>query len=171
MPVPVIVDAVRTPYGKRGGALSGVHAVELLGGIQTRLLERTGVDPASVTEVIGGCVTQAGEQSNNVTRFAWLHAGWTEWKNIFSFEVMLERAKLEVEGLGGSYGQERLTLHEMQPEMGPPPATTWAYPPADVSWRAEMADVLAAIDGAPAVGALIDDAIANLSLIEKAYGA
>ncbi|MDN4172190.1 steroid 3-ketoacyl-CoA thiolase [Nocardioides sp. SOB77] len=78
MPVPVIVDAARTPYGRRGGALSGVHAVELLGGIQTAVLERTGVDPALVTEVIGGCVTQAGEQSNNVARFAWLHAGLPE---------------------------------------------------------------------------------------------
>ena len=78
MPVPVIVDAVRTPYGRRGGALSGVHAVVLLGGIQTAVLDRTGVDAGLVTEVIGGCVTQAGEQSNNVARFAWLHAGLPE---------------------------------------------------------------------------------------------
>ena len=67
--------------------------------------------------------------------FAWLHASWTEWKNLFSFEVMLERAKIEVNGLGGSYGPERLTLYEMQPEMGPPPATTWEFPPTDLSWQ------------------------------------
>jgi predicted dehydrogenase len=101
--------------------------------------------------------------------FAWLHASWTEWKNVFSFEVMLERAKVEVNGLGGSYGPERLTLHEMQPAMGPPPATTWEYPPTDVSWRDEMADVLSAMKGAPSVGASIDDAIATLALIEEAH--
>ena len=52
--------------------------------------------------------------------FAWLHASWTEWKNLFSLEIMLERAKIEIAGLGGSYGPETLTLFEMLPEMGPP---------------------------------------------------
>jgi predicted dehydrogenase len=101
--------------------------------------------------------------------FAWLHASWTEWKNIFSFEVMLERAKIEVTGLGGSYGPERVTVHEMQPSMGPPPSTAWEFPPADISWRDELVDVLAAIHGGDAVGASIDDAIATLSIIEEAY--
>lgn len=101
--------------------------------------------------------------------FAWLHASWTEWKNIFSFEVMLERAKIEVTGLGGSYGPERVTLFEMQPSMGPPPSTTWEYPPTDVSWHDELLDVVAAIDGGTTTGASIDDAIATLSLIEEAY--
>ncbi|MDT0203847.1 steroid 3-ketoacyl-CoA thiolase [Nocardioides sp. AE5] len=78
MAAPVIIDAARTPYGKRGGALAGIHAVELLAGAQQAMVARTGVDPAEVTEIIGGCVTQAGEQSNNVTRFAWLHAGLPE---------------------------------------------------------------------------------------------
>jgi acetyl-CoA C-acetyltransferase len=71
----VIVEAVRTPIGRRGGALSGLHAAEILGAAQTALLERAGVEPAAVEQVAGGCVTQAGEQSNNVTRTAWLHAG------------------------------------------------------------------------------------------------
>jgi acetyl-CoA C-acetyltransferase len=69
------VDAVRTPIGKRGGWLSGLHAAELLGAAQRALVERAGIDPAAVEQVLGGCVTQAGEQSNNVTRTAWLHAG------------------------------------------------------------------------------------------------
>ncbi|QIK76145.1 steroid 3-ketoacyl-CoA thiolase [Nocardioides piscis] len=75
MPEAVIVEAVRTPVGRRNGALAGLHPTELLGLAQAELLERAGLDPASVGQVIGGCVTQAGEQSNNVTRNAWLHAG------------------------------------------------------------------------------------------------
>ena len=71
----VIVEAVRTPIGRRGGALSGLHAAEILGAAQTALLDRAGVDAAAVEQVAGGCVTQAGEQSNNITRTAWLHAG------------------------------------------------------------------------------------------------
>ena len=71
----VIVEAVRTPIGKRGGALAALHAAEILGSAQTALLERAGIEPASVEQVAGGCVTQAGEQSSNVTRTAWLHAG------------------------------------------------------------------------------------------------
>jgi len=71
----VIIEAARTPIGKRGGALAGLHPAELLGGIQVALLDRAGLAPAAVEQVAGGCVTQAGEQSNNVTRTAWLHAG------------------------------------------------------------------------------------------------
>jgi acetyl-CoA C-acetyltransferase len=71
----VIVEAVRTPIGKRRGVLAGLHAAEILGLAQRGLLDRAGLDPADVEQVIGGCVTQAGEQSNNVTRTAWLHAG------------------------------------------------------------------------------------------------
>jgi acetyl-CoA C-acetyltransferase len=71
----VIVEAVRTPVGKRGGVLSGVHAAEILGRTQTALIDRAGIAPAEVEQVAGGCVTQAGEQSNNITRTAWLHAG------------------------------------------------------------------------------------------------
>ena len=72
---PVIVEAVRTPIGKRRGALSGLHPVEILGRAQTALVERAGIDPGAVEQIAGGCVTQAGEQAGNVTRAAWLHAG------------------------------------------------------------------------------------------------
>ncbi len=71
----VIVEAARTPIGKRNGSLSGLHAAEILGAAQTGLIERAGLDPALVEQIAGGCVTQAGEQSSNVTRTAWLHAG------------------------------------------------------------------------------------------------
>lgn len=75
MPEAVIVEAVRTPVGRRNGALAGLHPAELLGLAQAGLVGRAGIDPAIVGQVIGGCVTQVGEQSNNVTRNAWLHAG------------------------------------------------------------------------------------------------
>ncbi len=71
----VIVDAVRTPIGRRNGALATVHAGDLLGQVQSALFERTGVDPTEVGQVVGGCVSQIGEQSFNITRTAWLAAG------------------------------------------------------------------------------------------------
>jgi predicted dehydrogenase len=102
--------------------------------------------------------------------FAWLHASWTEWKNLFSFEVMLERAKIEVAGLGGSYGIETLTLFEMLPEMGPPRETRRSWEGADDSWRRELSDVLSAVTGGPAIGASIADAAAALQIVDAAYG-
>ncbi|HEY2272625.1 MAG TPA: steroid 3-ketoacyl-CoA thiolase [Jatrophihabitantaceae bacterium] len=75
MGIPVLVEAVRTPIGKRAGVLAGLHATEILGAVQRAVVERAGIDPALVEQVAGGCVTQAGEQSNNVTRTAWLGAG------------------------------------------------------------------------------------------------
>ena len=75
MGTPVIVDAVRTPLGRRRGWLAGVHPAVLLGFAQAQVLARTGVDSELVDQVVGGCVTQAGEQSNDMVRRAWLHAG------------------------------------------------------------------------------------------------
>jgi acetyl-CoA C-acetyltransferase len=69
------VDAVRTPIGKRNGVLSGLHPVELLGAAQRGLVERSGVGAERVEQVVGGCVTQFGEQGLNITRSAWLHSG------------------------------------------------------------------------------------------------
>lgn len=72
----VIVEAARTPIGRRYGALSGVHPAILLGAAQRAVLDRAGIGPAEIGQLVGGAVTQAGEQSNNVTRNAWLHAGF-----------------------------------------------------------------------------------------------
>jgi acetyl-CoA C-acetyltransferase len=74
----VIVSAVRTPLGRRGKGLSQIHPATLLGTVQRAALEAAGVDPASVGQVIGGCVAQVGEQSFNVTRTAWLAEGLPE---------------------------------------------------------------------------------------------
>jgi acetyl-CoA C-acetyltransferase len=72
---PVIVEAARSAIGKRNGLLSGLHPAELLGAVQVETVKRSGIDPAEVGLVVGGCVTQAGEQASNVARNAWLSAG------------------------------------------------------------------------------------------------
>ncbi|MEZ0340683.1 steroid 3-ketoacyl-CoA thiolase [Mycobacterium sp. pV006] len=75
---PVIVEATRSPIGKRNGWLSGLHATELLGAVQKALVDKAGIDANEIEQVIGGCVTQYGEQSNNITRVSWLVAGLPE---------------------------------------------------------------------------------------------
>jgi acetyl-CoA C-acetyltransferase len=78
MEQPVVLSAVRTPIGRRGGALSGVHPAVLLGQVQRAALDAAGVDPGAVGQVVGGCVTQVGEQAYNIARTAWLAAGLPE---------------------------------------------------------------------------------------------
>src|SRR3990170_2730453 len=75
MPQPVIIEAVRTPIGKRNGWLAGLHPAQLLAVAQVEVVKRAGIDPAAVEQIVGGCVTQAGEQGLNVARNAWLGAG------------------------------------------------------------------------------------------------
>src|SRR5438132_4102106 len=75
MPDVVIVEAVRSPIGRRGGGLSTMHPAELLGTVQRACVERAGIDSGVVDQVVGGCVTMAGEQSFNIARTAWLAAG------------------------------------------------------------------------------------------------
>jgi acetyl-CoA C-acetyltransferase len=71
----VIVDALRTPIGRRNGGLSTLHPAEVLSRVQKALVDRVGIDPTEIGQVVGGCVSQVGEQSFNVTRTAWLAAG------------------------------------------------------------------------------------------------
>ena len=71
----VIVDAVRTPIGKRGGGLSTLHPAQVLATVQQAIIDRTGIDPREIGQVVGGCVSQVGEQAFNITRTAWLSAG------------------------------------------------------------------------------------------------
>jgi predicted dehydrogenase len=100
---------------------------------------------------------------------AFLHASCTEWKNTFSFELYGKQGKLEISGLGGSYGVERLAWYQMQPEMGPPPTTIFEYPMADDSWEAEWqafeTDILTGREPRPGVA----DAQAALRVIEELY--
>src|SRR5687767_4971933 len=71
----VVVEAVRTPFGRRNGGLSTMHSLDLLGTVQRAVFDRSGIDPIEVGQVVGGCVGQVGMQSMNVTRGAWLTAG------------------------------------------------------------------------------------------------
>jgi acetyl-CoA acyltransferase len=78
MPEAVIVEAVRTPIGKRNGSLAGVHPVDLSAHVLNALVDRAGVDPETIDDVVWGCVSQVGEQSSNIGRYAVLAAGWPE---------------------------------------------------------------------------------------------
>jgi predicted dehydrogenase len=73
---------------------------------------------------------------------AWLQVSCTEWKNLFSFEIYFKRAKLHIEGLGGSYGLERLYYYKMLPEMGPPETVIYEFPRGDTSWALELDEFL-----------------------------
>jgi predicted dehydrogenase len=102
---------------------------------------------------------------------AFLHASCTEWKNLFSFEIYGRAGKLDVSGLGGSYGVERLSFYRMLPAMGPPETTAWEYPMADDSWSVEFAEFLQdiALGREPAAG--VRDAYECLKIIERVYKA
>lgn len=97
----VIVEAVRTPIGKRNGSLSGLHAAEILGAVQRGVIERAGLDPQLAEQVAGGCVTQAGEQSNNVTRTAWLHAGLPRQTGCLTLDAQCGSAQQAVHLIAG----------------------------------------------------------------------
>jgi predicted dehydrogenase len=101
---------------------------------------------------------------------AWLHASWSEWKNTFSFEIYGRNGKLAIDGLGGSYGPERLTFHRMLPQMGPPETISWEFPPTDLSWELEFQKFVRAIeaDRPPVTG--ISDGYATLQLVDEIYG-
>lgn len=98
-----------------------------------------------------------------------LHVSWTEWKNLFSFEIYGRNAKLHVEGLGGSYGVERLSLYKMLPEMGPPETTIWEYPGFDQSWDVEFAEFMEDIRLNRMPAASLKDAAAALSIVQAIY--
>jgi predicted dehydrogenase len=124
-----------------GGELidQGVHLIDLAG---IFLGEFTQVDGHTPTYFWNMLVDDNAFLSlrNAEGKTAWLHASCTEWKNLFSFEVYGRDGKLHWEGLGGSYGPERLTYYKMLPQMGPPETSVWDFPQADESWRVEMTE-------------------------------
>jgi predicted dehydrogenase len=104
-------------------------------------------------------------------RAAWLHASCTEWKNLFSFEITGKTGKVEIQGLGGSYGVERIAYHRMRPEMGPPETTVTQFPGEDLSWQLELEDFERTIaDGVPR-GATLDAAAAAWRVVAAVQAA
>jgi predicted dehydrogenase len=101
---------------------------------------------------------------------AWLHVSCTEWKNTFSLEIYGRQGKLHWEGLGGSYGVERLSHYQMLPEMGPPDTTVYEYPRGDQSWKIEMTEFFEDIrvGRTPVPG--LHEAKAILRVVEAIYG-
>jgi predicted dehydrogenase len=102
-------------------------------------------------------------------RAAWLHASCTEWKNLFSFEIFGRVGKLQIDGLGGSYGTERLTFYRMLPEMGPPETTAWEYPREDCSWQTELDHWADCIQTGQQPCGSVGDALAALTIVERLY--
>jgi predicted dehydrogenase len=103
------------------------------------------------------------------SRAAFLHVSCTEWKNLFSLEVYGRNGKLQVDGLGGSYGTERLTHYRMLAQMGPPETAAWEYPGPDRSWSLEFEAFLEDIRLGRAPSAGLEDAMRALEVVEKIY--
>jgi predicted dehydrogenase len=100
---------------------------------------------------------------------AFLHVSCTEWKNLFSLEIYGTSGKLHIEGLGGSYGIERLAHYQMRPDMGPPDTVVYEYPQADRSWDSEFAEFLEDIRLGRQPAAGLDAARAALEVVEAVY--
>lgn len=100
---------------------------------------------------------------------AWLQVSCSEWKNMFSFEIYGRTGKLQIDGLGGSYGVERLSFYRMLPRMGPPETTIWEYPGEDTSWKLELSTFLNAIETGTEPSPGLDDATAALAVVGKIY--
>lgn len=100
---------------------------------------------------------------------AFLHASCTEWKNLFSFEIYGRNGKIDINGLGGSYGVERLAFYKMSPAMGPPETSIWEYPMADDSWEIEFLEFLEDIRNNREPYPGLKDAHAALHIVETIY--
>jgi predicted dehydrogenase len=103
------------------------------------------------------------------SQVAFLHASCTEWKNLFSMEIYGKLGKLDLSGLGGSYGVEKITWYKMLPEMGPPETTSWEYPMGDDSWSTELAEFFEDIRLGREPAAGLADAQEALRIVELIY--
>ncbi len=153
-----------------GGELidQGVHLIDLAG---IFLGEFTTVEGHATTYFWKMSVDDNAFLSlrNAAGNTAWLHVSCSEWKNLFSLEIYGRDAKLHWEGLGGSYGIERLTYYQMLPQMGPPETTIYEFPRGDESWKIEMAEFFEDIKlkRCPVPG--LKEAKAALAVVEKIY--
>jgi len=109
--------------------------------------------------------------ATDTNQIAHLHVSWTEWKNMFSLEITGRDAKLHIDGLGGSYGTERLAFYQMKPEMGPPDTTIYEYPGPDLSWQVEILQFIHDIQLQRKVEPSLTSTGHVLSVVEKLYQA
>lgn len=107
---------------------------------------------------------------NSRSRVSWLQVSCTEWKNMFCLEVYGKYGKLQIDGLGGSYGVEKLSFYKMLPEMGPPETTVWEYPGEDFSWELEFRDFVESIEKNKPLNGSLNDAYQALKIVDKIYG-
>lgn len=101
---------------------------------------------------------------------AWIQVSCTEWKNMFSMEIYGKTGKIQIDGLGGSYGTEKLTYYQMLLEMGPPKTSVWEYPGEDNSWNLEFRAFVEAIHTGKTLNGDIHDAYEALRIVDKIYG-
>jgi len=101
--------------------------------------------------------------------WAVLHVTWTEWKNTFSLEIYCRRAKLQVDGLAGSYGSQTLRIYRMKSDLGLPELEEVTFPEEDVSWRAEWEHFAAAVAGEVELAGSLADARYAWARVEDAY--
>jgi len=106
---------------------------------------------------------------NEKKQAAWLHVSWTEWKNMFSLEIYGKLGKIQIDGLGGSYGTEKLVYYKMLPQMGPPEITNWEYRGEDESWALEFNAFVEAINTGKLLNGDINDAFEALKIVDKIY--
>jgi len=121
------------------------------------------------TEVDDNAVLVLGDRGSRTAPWALLHVSWTEWKNMFGLEIYCRTGKLQVDGLTRSYGPQRLTVHRMRPELGPPDTEVVDYPAEDPSWAAEWRHFKSALaEGGELLGDL-DSARFAWGIVEEAY--
>ncbi len=104
-----------------------------------------------------------------IQQVAWLHASCTEWKNLFCLEIYGKYGKLQIDGLGGSYGIEKLTYYKMLPQMGPPETKVWEFSGEDKSWAEEFKAFIKAINEHKPVDGGIHDAGEALKIVDELY--
>jgi len=158
------------PAQSGGGELidQGVHLIDLAGWL---LGEFPQVDGHAATYFWDMKVDDNAFLSlrTGTGQTAWLHVSCTEWKNLFSLELYGRNAKIAIDGLGGSYGVERLTFYRMLPEMGPPETTTFEYPRADDSWAIETAAFIDDIRRQREPSPGLAEGIRTLEIVEAIY--
>lgn len=157
-------------YKSGGGELidQGVHLIEIVQFFLGEIVVDYAATPTYFWNmpVEDNVFISLVNESGNI---AFLHASCTEWKNMFSLEIYGKYGKLDISGLGRSYGQESITLYRMSPDMGPPISETWEYPELDSSWQIEIRQFLDDIKYGTRKSDNLDSSLRVLKIIKDIY--